>query len=274
MYKLIATDCDGTILDSKGYLPSEVTDTFRALHNRGIDIIIATGRSDIIAKDYLDELNIGCPIIGCNGATLANFYTGTKYFTDSMSSSSLKELFDLCDTIGTAVKIFTLDTCYTDSRKLYDGGINLITTKYTKKLTHTIKYELVKDIHSLVHTQNVVKAVIIENDNTVLTAIKDRINAEIPGLKAVQSNWNCIDINNKTVSKGNALLKYASMTGIKPSEIIAFGDSENDVSMLKAAGLGVAVANADKCVKDAADDITDTNDNFGVPKYLKKIFNI
>ena len=75
MYKLIATDCDGTILNSKGYLPKEIINTFKVLHNKGIHILLATGRNDILAKDYLDELDIDCPVAGCNGATLLNFYT-------------------------------------------------------------------------------------------------------------------------------------------------------------------------------------------------------
>ena len=88
MYKLIATDCDKTLIDSKGYLPDENRDVLRRLHNMGIHIIVATGRSDILAKDYLDELDIDCPVIGCNGASMCNFYTGENFFTKSMMSLS------------------------------------------------------------------------------------------------------------------------------------------------------------------------------------------
>ena len=86
MYKLIATDCDGTILNSKGYLPKEIIDTFKVLHNKGIHILLATGRNDILAKDYLDELDIDCPVAGCNGATLLNFYTNFTDYTSFFSS--------------------------------------------------------------------------------------------------------------------------------------------------------------------------------------------
>lgn len=274
MYKLIATDCDGTILNSQGYLPREIIDTFRALHNKGIHIVIVTGRSDILAKDYLDELDINCPVIGCNGATLVNFYTNKNYFINAMDSESLNKLFDMCKTHNIGIKAFTPDTCYTNDRALYEGGINLITVKYTRKMKYSINYELVDDMHSVSSLGNVIKAVIIESDIPKLLNIRDKINENIPNLKAVQSNWNCIDINNKSVSKGNALIKYAEMLNISPDEIIAFGDSENDVSMIKAAGLGVAVSNAADCVKEAADEITDTNDNFGVAKFLKKLFKL
>ena len=83
-----------------------------------------------------------------------------------------------------------------------------------------------------------------------------------------------LDIVKKGVSKGAALLKYGEMLGIKPEDIIAFGDSENDVSMIKAVGGGYAIGNAAQCVKDVAKYIADTNDNCGVAKVLDKKFNL
>lgn len=274
MYKLIATDCDGTILNSEGFLPKEIINTFRALHKKGIHILIATGRNDILAKDYLDELDINCPVVGCNGATLVNFYTNEKYFIKSMDKSSLDKIFDICDSENIGVKAFTLDTCYTNDKVLYDGGINLITTKYKKIMTYSVKYELVSDMRSISHLPNFIKAVVIEKNIPRLLRIKDTINKNIPGVKAVQSNWNCIDINSSDVSKGNAILEYAKIVGVKPNEIIAFGDSENDISMIKAAGLGVAVGNAADEIKAAADKVANTNDNFGVAKILKEIYQL
>lgn len=274
MYKLIATDCDGTILNSEGFLPEEVIDTFKALHKKGIHILPVTGRNDILAKDYLDEMGINCPVSGCNGATLTNFYTNKNYYTKSMSKETLDKIFDICGKENIAVKVFTTDTCYTNDRELYEGGINLIVTKYKKILKNTINYKLIDNIYDASTLSGVVKAVIIQYDIKKLTDIKDKINALVPGVKAVQSNWNCIDINRADVSKGTAVIEYAKAVGVNTDEIIAFGDSENDISMLKAAGLGVAVKNADDSVKSAADKIIDTNDNCGVAKFLKEVFDI
>ncbi len=274
MYKLIATDCDRTLIDSQGYLPKENLDILRKLHKMGIHIIIATGRNDILAKDYLDELNINCPVIGCNGSTMCNFYTGENYFIKSISENSLHAIFDIFDKYKTGSKIFTTDTCYTDDKKLFTGGMNLITTTYTREVKYHVKYELVENMHSVAGLKNVLKAVIINNDVDFVLKIRDEINQNVKGVTAVQSNWNCIDINVSGISKGNAVLEYAKIVGVQPDEIIAFGDSENDISMIKYAGLGVAVANAQDNVKAAADIITDSNDNCGVAKTLKEVFNI
>ena len=141
-------------------------------------------------------------------------------------------------------------------------------------MKYSVDYKLVDNMHSISTINNAVKAVIIDNNIPRLLKLRDIINNNIPTVKAVQSNWNCIDINGNAVSKGNAMLEYASQIGVKPNEIIAFGDSENDISMLKAAGLGVAVKNAHYCVKVAADKIVDSNDNLGVAKFLKDIYNL
>lgn len=274
MYKLIATDCDGTILDSQGFLPKEIINVFRQLNDMGIHIIPVTGRNDIIARDYTDELGIGCPIIGCNGATLVNFYTGERLFTRAMDRESVIKFMDICSRFDTPCKIFTTDTQYTNSRVLYEGGINIITVGYKKKMTYSIKTLLVDDIYTVAEKDDIVKCVVVNNDVDFVLKVRDAINEEIPTLKAVQSNWNCIDINRKDVSKGIAVINYGQMLGIEPNEIIAFGDSENDLSMIEAAGLGVAVANADECLKAKADIVCDTNDSFGVAKLLRKIYGI
>lgn len=274
MYKLIATDCDKTLIDSQGYMPKENLEVLRKLHNMGIHIILATGRNDILAKDYLDELDINCPVIGCNGSTMCNFYTGENYFIKSISENSLHKIFDIFDKYKIGSKIFTTDKCYTDDKTLFTGGMQLITTTYTREVKYHIDYELVENMHDVANVKNVLKAVVINNDIDFVLKIRDEINQNVEGVRAVKSNWNCIDINVEGVSKGKAVLEYAKILNIKPEEIIAFGDSENDISMIQLAGLGVAVANADDNVKAAADIITDTNNNCGVAKTLKEVFKL
>ncbi len=274
MYRLIATDCDGTILDSEGFLPDEIISVFRRLDSMGVHILPVTGRNDIIARDYLDELDIGCPIIGCNGATLVNFDTGERFFTKAIDKASVLRFMDICKRLNTPCKIFTTDRQYTNSRELYEGGINLITVGYKKKMTYHIETILVEDIYTVADMDNIIKCVVVNNDVDFVLRVRDIINEEIPSLKAVQSNWNCIDINRRDVSKGAAMLEYADMLGIKRDEIIAFGDSENDISMLEAAGLGIAVGNAHDIVKKSADRVIGTNDEKGVAVFLREVFGL
>lgn len=274
MYKLVATDCDGTFIDSKGWLPEENKIAFQRLHQRGIPVVLVTGRNDFLTKDYVDELGFQCPVIGGNGATLGNIYTGERKYVNAMTKDEMNGVFDICDKFKVPCKVFTTEKCYTNDIDLKNGGIKLITVKYTKPIKTTIENVLETDIRKTADFKNVIKVVVIEDNIEFLTEIKDAINEKVKTVTAIQSNWNCIDIVKKGVSKGAALLKYGEMLGIKPEDIIAFGDSENDVSMIKAVGGGYAIGNADQCVKDVAKYIADTNDNCGVAKVLDKEFNL
>ena len=78
------------------------------------------------------------------------------------------------------------------------------------------------------------------------------------------------EISAKGVNKGTAVAKYAELKGIRPEEIITFGDNHNDIEMIQYAGVGVAVDNAVEELKAAADYVTDTNENGGVGKAIAK----
>ena len=93
----------------------------------------------------------------------------------------------------------------------------------------------------------------------------------IPGLIISSSLYNNIEINMEGATKGNALLWLASYLGISREETMAFGDGENDLSMLKAAGIGIAMANGIEAAKEAADEITLTNDEDGVAAAIERL---
>jgi hypothetical protein len=188
-----------------------------------------------------------------------------------MTKEQLCGIFGMCKEHGIKSKAFTMDTCYTDDEVLLKGGINLIVVKYTKPMHYQVEYKKVDDMFSIAD-KPIVKCVIVDNNVEYVEQIRDRINADIEGVTAVKSNWNCIDIIRSDVSKGAALIDYAHSEGIDASEIVAFGDSENDISMLKMAGLGIAVDNAEANVKAAADRVTLTNDECGVAVALEELF--
>ena len=97
-----------------------------------------------------------------------------------------------------------------------------------------------------------------------------KILAEIPEVLVTSSLPNNLEINAVGADKGGALLRLAELLGIRREETMAFGDGENDMSMLRMAGLGVAMENAEDHVKAAADYVTVTNNEAGVAAALRK----
>ena len=94
--------------------------------------------------------------------------------------------------------------------------------------------------------------------------------AEIPGILVTSSLSNNLEINATGANKGDALLQLAEYLGIKQEETMAFGDGENDITMLRTAGIGVAMGNAEPSVKAAADYVTVTNNEAGVAAAIRK----
>ncbi len=274
-YKLVALDCDGTLLGSDGNIPKDNITALQKLKKKGIEVILATGRSDLLTRDYVEDLGINIPVIGCNGATLSNVLTGERMYIHGIDNSVVKTVLKACTDRNIKCKLFTADMCYTSDMVAMQKGIRQIVTMYTRELKTTIPYQWMSDddMLKLADTAQVVKLVTVNDDIKLLKELKTYLRG-IDGLQVMQSNWNCLDMVAPEVSKGNALCEYAHSKGIDMSQCVAFGDSENDISMLKAAGLGIAMANADDSVKEAADRITLTNDECGVAKELKGLFDL
>lgn len=93
----------------------------------------------------------------------------------------------------------------------------------------------------------------------------------VPGLHTVTGGGHNMEISTNTATKGNALRMFSERMGIDAEETMAFGDSQNDISMIRAAGIGVAMGNATEDVKEAADYVTGTNEENGVAEALKKL---
>lgn len=270
-YKLVAVDCDNTLLNSKGYIPPENKKVIQTLKAKGIEFVIATGRNDILVSDYVNELDIQAPVIGCNGASIRNLKEDKLLSFSPISKNSLKSIFEYCSENNIPFKAFTMTKGFANDRISVEQGLKQILSSYTKALAENITYEYTTDTKYLVETQEIIKVVIVHNDPEYIkkyqTAIKN-----LDGIEICRSARNCLDIMATGVSKGTALKKYAAMLGISPEETVAFGDSENDLSMIEFAGMGVAMENGEEGLKKAANMITCTNNECGVAKALEKIF--
>lgn len=269
-YKLLVTDMDGTLLNSKGEVSKENKEALQFLHDNNIHVAIATGRIYTTARIYGKYVGLVTPIICCNGAIVKNLKNDELIYDKPLSK-------DDCLTLVDIFKRKDIDFYFFDEETIYGEKLKSRILKFSewgKTLLEKdrIKIEIVDDSRDIILTDRKIYKFGFQIDEPkklkeIYDFIKDNYNFEVR-----KSRHNLVDIMNVEVSKGRAVERLAKSLGIKREEIIAIGDNENDISMLEFAGLGIAMGNAEKIVKASADYITDTNDNHGVAKVIRQFF--
>ncbi len=269
-YKLIAVDMDGTLLSSSNTISNNNKKALKCAVEQGIKVVISTGRIFTSARYYAKTLGIVTPIIACNGAYISEYHRDNVLFKNPMKKEDCKWL----------IKILNENRMYFhfyDNENFYSKQLDYGTLRYSKwnekqKEEDKINIEVLKNPLEFIDRSeiDILKFVIMDDDKKKLTEMK-KLLLQNSDIKVVSSLNLSFDIMNNGVSKGNALKQLCNIYKIKKEEVIAIGDNENDVSMLKFAGTSVAMKNGDITAKKTADIITDSNDNDGVCKVLKEL---
>ena len=139
-YKLVALDCDNTLLDKYGNICDINKKVIQKLRENGVDFVIATGRNDILAKDYAEELDLKVPIISCNGAMVSNLFTGEVFMKNAIPPVAIDTVFDCLTRNKILFKILTDKACYTNDEVSMRLGIGQIVKNYTRELKYSIPY--------------------------------------------------------------------------------------------------------------------------------------
>jgi Cof subfamily protein (haloacid dehalogenase superfamily) len=261
MYKLIAMDLDDTLLNDSGIVSERNKDAIRRAEAAGTKIIITSGRSYASTKQFIHELGLADLTISLNGAYIQD-PTDDKLVADfSIEKEITGELLKAIEPYGIHVNFYNGEKVYCQEpteHALYYSQLNRIEINYVDSL-----WELSK-------TKPAGKLLLINNEGK-LEGIRDLLREKFGDhLNLLFSKPFFLEIFDRSTSKGAALRKVAEMYGIKPEEIISVGDGENDLSMIKMAGIGAAVSNAKEAVKQAADYITLSNNESGVAHLIEK----
>ncbi len=279
-FDVIVCDLDGTLLPKSQIISEETIAFLHQLQKNGKHVIIATGRN---ATSLRNIVNTVCLkehrsfLITCNGQSILNFSNNEFIEGERLS---IKDSLDLI-AMAKQNKLII----YVDNDESYYQSIASIGFKHGLFfLIRTLKRArwIFKQVHShtVITTKHIEKAVVRDlrkicfaGSLPYLLKLKQAIESKYADkfdILLVSENW--MEVIRKGNSKGHALNTVSQILDIPLEKFIAFGDGENDLSMLQNAGCGVAMGNAMESVKAAADDVTITNDEHGVLHYLKKVF--
>ncbi len=259
-YKLVAVDVDGTLLDSKGRLSEETLREIRRVNSEGILFVVSSGRPGIGVRRFDFIREIDSPSILCNGAVIADLNRNKILYNCGLEKADAEKLIKMGLSFDTAVFVWSGDDCFCNV-------LNEKTVRY--KNISGVEPILFRSAEELIDRE-ITKILWYDEVETVKKFMDILSREQFESVSWCTSNPAFLELVNSRVSKARAMEKIGELYDIKPEEMIAIGDGENDLSMIEYAGLGVAMGNASDYVKERASYITDTNDENGVAKVLRK----
>jgi len=271
MLRLVAIDIDGTLLTSAQVISSATRATIREVLERGVRVVLVTGRSFSQARAFAEELGLTTPLILHNGA-LVKDTAGRVFDACLLAGETAREIIGRARAHGVAL------LCFDDP----DGEGRAVTEPIAPENDRMLRYlsrwrrpvELVPDLFE--YADHAVLALTTVDRWEKATGFADAIERELGRRVRVwrteypQRDVALVDVVAPECSKATALDRLARHWGIAPSEIMVVGDNRNDLEMLAYAGLGVVMGNAEEELKRLGYYVTGTNDEDGLAHALRR----
>ena len=268
--KIILLDLDGTLLNSEKTLPEENRQALIRAADKGVLVVPATGRFYMGIPQIIRELPFVRYALCVNGAQLYDAQTDTTLHREEIPLSLAMRVFDRLDQLP------VIYDCYLDgagyiSRDFYAQIDRYIADPIINRMIRGMRTQ-VDDFRGYLtqRGQSLQKIVMFFADMQARARALQTLPEEFPELAVTSAIPNNIEMNIAAATKGNGLLALCRRLGIDPADAMALGDGSNDAAMLRAAGLGVAMANADPVTLAAADWVTASNDQCGVAMAIER----
>lgn len=267
--KLIALDLDGTTLNREGKLSDRNRKALQAASDKGVNIVVATGRPFCALPQEIIDFAPVRYVLTSNGARITDLHDGRAFYENCLAPHSVEAAVALLEPMHYVLETFI-------------DGVAYIEGWYYRQVEET--HESFRDVNYILNTRRPMddfyrfmldNRSMIENINVNFSdlsekpAMKIKLE-ELPDVTITSSFDHNLEIGGATTSKADALTQMGKLLGIDRSEMMAAGDSPNDMAMLTASGLAVAVGNAKPEVKAIADFIAPANYEDGIAAAIEK----
>jgi Cof subfamily protein (haloacid dehalogenase superfamily) len=253
--KLVAVDLDGTLLNKEGHVPEENAWALKKFDQQGGTVALATGRSIQSAKEVFAQLNLSGYTLASNGAYVARIEQGEI-------KEVLKNYTIIPETVKTALSLaMKSGVTVVASRATQDDRISFAQDKNEVNSPYYAQFNLKESKAEDLWEQ-------IDKDTSKLVKLRSQL--EMKQINSSYSDKYWLEVMADGVNKGAALKFLTNYLSMELSEVIAFGDQENDLEMLEISGNSIAMENAAPAVKKVADKLTKSNQDSGVAFVLKE----
>lgn len=263
--KLITIDIDDTLVNTAKQVTPRVKAALQEATAQGVKVVLTTGRPLPGVQEYLDELGLNHQddqyAITYNGGVVQKT-NGEELGGKELAYSDYLRLREVADELGAYLQVETIDAAYTSAKEI---------NYWASRENFLIKMPLIiKPVDEMDPNDHYVKFMFI-GDEADIDSWRDALPADVKeAYYIVKSTPQHLEFMHKDATKGSGLLTLAAKLGIDRSETMALGDQQNDVTMIEAAGLGVAMGNAVPEVKAVADVETTTQNADGVGVAVEK----
>ena len=264
MYKLLAADLDGTLVNEEKIITPRTFESLMEAQRRGVRLAISTGRPVEGALHLVEQLKMkdygGC-LISNNGALVHDCATGDVIFSQPIDADLLPLLLRRAEEHRCAFVVYqpthVLTTDAASEYVQYSGRNNRLPVHEAENFLQEARGPLYKGL--------------MVGNPDIMPALRDALTEELRGqMDFCLSETFFLECLAPGVSKMKGVEAVAKHLGISREEIMAFGDSDNDVSMIRYAGLGVAMGNAKENARRAADLVTASNEEDGIADVVEK----
>lgn len=289
MYKLVTIDLDGTLLNSYGDVTEYTKQVINKVQDKGVEIMIASGRPIDSIKTIAEEINSTKYFIAGNGAIIYDIKNDKIIYEKYIPRSKVLEIAKVCEENNISYNIYTEESIITQDLKynvLYYYKENL--KKDANKITTIIKVDNILEYVKKEENLKCLKITVCDENQTIFRSIIRRLrtieNIDVMdvshmsrkvfkhGTEDITIEYFYTEISSTQVNKWQAIKYLLPILEISPEEVIGIGDNINDKQMIENAGLGVCMGQSTPVIKEISDKITDSNIDDGVGKVLDEIF--
>lgn len=261
--KLIALDLDGTSVDKSGVMGSRLINAVAQAQKAGIRVILATGRMVSSARVYWKQLELGAgPLIAYNGGVISDMPGGRPLSRHPLPDGAARELVVQALEAGLLVQVYVGDELWVNRED--DRVRRYVDTNHIPAW--------VRNSDELLRWPDPPIKLLLQSDSETLDRFRIQVepHAAEMGVRVFKSQADYLEMVVDGVGKGPALAEVCQMLDIGRESVMAVGDAENDVDMLKWAGFGVAMGQAPDAVKQAARVVTEPIDQEGAARAIER----
>jgi Cof subfamily protein (haloacid dehalogenase superfamily) len=261
-------DMDGTLLDPSGVLAPRDRQALARLSAGGVELVLATGRLDLMVLHFAHELGVTAPIVACNGALVRDPRSREIVHVRAIAPALVGRLRAFLEGRRHSYLLYQADHVYHTARSSRLARFQRYNA--AARPDHRVPLSPLEELDRLASPPPTLKVLVTDVGEEALAELAERFGGEA-GLALVVSERGALDITAGGTSKGEGLAVLARARGMDLSRTVAFGDNHNDVSMLERCGLAIAMGNAEPEVKRVAAFVTRTNAESGVAHAIEAL---